>query len=621
MVKHFVITAFAVIFSTFLFSSPGISALKSTPKDGKIDPKNVYNPKEDADDLELPMPNSQKLILRAVAIPTSINVEKDKKNIELKYIKDRDFKMGLIEPRDGNELYEKQRDAYISAALRKSDLPREWQAKLKEGDDHAYYLIGKYELTNGQWDAVMGGQNTEQGNAKDSEQSNRPDLPKTSISWYDLQTFLQKYNEWLLKEHPEMVPAIDKNPAFLRLPTEEEWEFAAKNGSNDNSLDNARKDFYPEEGKGVLDYAVMGSENRTLGDPLPIGQRHPNKLKLYDMAGNAAEMVQGGFHYTVAEKGNIRLHGSEGGLVRKGGSFRDTDEKAVYPGAREELRVFSPKNGKDGKDGYIPFRTSDLGARLVLSSAMQPSDARKRKYTEENDALSSGTGLIINLEQKPEKKVRQTGNPEEIVIIDAQGDPLAELEKLYASTQSPMLKSNLSQYRELIRNYNEAYNRQQDSNLLSLVRNAAYKADSLTNIAFRCFELNDRFQTAKQQAGGKAPKEIEDQVNKQLRNHYRNLVTATNLYRQSMDEVLDFPKEAVDAKVSQLMREYSGDDVLNKNFRSNLNTFSSNLELARKGGSNKLSNPKLWEKVIPVKELSALVIKMDQQYNNSKKGK
>ncbi|MBQ7617737.1 MAG: hypothetical protein IJS50_02570, partial [Desulfovibrio sp.] len=133
-----------------------------------------FNPHPNQHDFELPMPGGLTMVLRAVAIPADSP------------LKDFKFEMGLNKVKEDRSFYEKPVEGYISSPISYMDLPPSWQKKLP-ADEKAggfyYYFLGKYEVSNAQWQAVMGG-----------ELAGDPSLPKTNISWYDMQAFLQKYN-------------------------------------------------------------------------------------------------------------------------------------------------------------------------------------------------------------------------------------------------------------------------------------------------------------------------------------------------------------------------------------------------------------------------------------------
>jgi len=121
----------------------------------------------------------------------------------------------------------------------------------------AFYL-GKCEVTQEQWQAVMGSNPSDFKSARN---------PVENVSWYDCQAFLRKVN----REHPQ---------ARLRLPTEAEWECACRAGSA------TRYCFGDDEARLGEHAWWMGNCGRTAH---PVGQKKPNAWGLYDMHGNVWE--------------------------------------------------------------------------------------------------------------------------------------------------------------------------------------------------------------------------------------------------------------------------------------------------------------------------------------------
>jgi formylglycine-generating enzyme required for sulfatase activity len=113
------------------------------------------------------------------------------------------------------------------------------------------FEIGRYEVTQAQWETLMG---------SNPSLHRGPDLPVESVTWEDVSRFLERLNRRGDGYH-------------YRLPTEAEWEYAARAGSG-----------APPN----LDAAVWYDANSE-GHIHPVGTRQPNAWGLYDMLGNAWE--------------------------------------------------------------------------------------------------------------------------------------------------------------------------------------------------------------------------------------------------------------------------------------------------------------------------------------------
>lgn len=120
------------------------------------------------------------------------------------------------------------------------------------------FKIAKYEVTQADWVEVMGFNPNELNDCKE--------CPVSQVSWIDIQDFLKKVND-----------KFDEN---YRLPTEEEWEFAARGGLNSNG--------YTYSGSNIATEVAWYAENSD-GTSQPVGLLKPNELGIYDMSGNIWE--------------------------------------------------------------------------------------------------------------------------------------------------------------------------------------------------------------------------------------------------------------------------------------------------------------------------------------------
>jgi formylglycine-generating enzyme required for sulfatase activity len=118
------------------------------------------------------------------------------------------------------------------------------------------FEISKYEVTQSQWELVMG---------SNPSYSRGADRPVEQVSWDEVQEFLRRLN-------------ARRDGYRYRLPTEAEWEYAARAGSTGPYA-------------GPLDQMAWYRPNSG-GQTHPVGQKQPNAWGLYDTHGNVGEWVQ-----------------------------------------------------------------------------------------------------------------------------------------------------------------------------------------------------------------------------------------------------------------------------------------------------------------------------------------
>jgi formylglycine-generating enzyme required for sulfatase activity/predicted Ser/Thr protein kinase len=168
------------------------------------------------------------------------------------------------------------------------------------------YWMGKCEVTQAQWERVVG------TNANAARQPKR-DLPVVQVSWEDCQEFLKKLNT--LADNQNSKPG---RGAF-RLPTEAEWEYACRAGS--------QAAFTLENAEATLDRVGWYGGNAG-GAAHAVGQKQANAWGLYDMQGNVWEWCQDWYEdYPGGDAKNPAGPAAGAERILRGGSWRNNSER------------------------------------------------------------------------------------------------------------------------------------------------------------------------------------------------------------------------------------------------------------------------------------------------------
>ena len=167
------------------------------------------------------------------------------------------------------------------------------------------FWIAKFEVTQAQWEKVMGN--------NPSDYKGLPNNPVEQVTWTDTQVFLEKLND------------MSDGTLHFRLPTEEEWEFAARSGGKYEKYAGGNS---PET------FHKLSKES------WPVGQMEPNGLGLYDMSGNVSEWTSNLYRKNYATntfeedpiKGKIRVY--------RGGSYTNKPRRKLTTFRKKSLETW-----------------------------------------------------------------------------------------------------------------------------------------------------------------------------------------------------------------------------------------------------------------------------------------
>ena len=181
------------------------------------------------------------------------------------------------------------------------------------------YYIGQTEVTQALWKAVM-------GSTPSYYQGDQ--LPVESVSWYDCQEFIMRLNS--------------KTGKQFRLPTEAEWEYAARGGQSGGTKYAGSNDIN----------SIAWYDNNATNEPHNVATKSPNSLGIYDMSGNVCEWCQDWYgDYSSSSQTNPKGPSNGYFRVNRGGSW-----SYDAGGCRVSFRGLNSPS-----DGYDNF-----GLRLVL---------------------------------------------------------------------------------------------------------------------------------------------------------------------------------------------------------------------------------------------------------------
>ena len=183
------------------------------------------------------------------------------------------------------------------------------------------YYMGKYEVTQALWEAVMG---------SNPSKYKGDNLPVEMVSWNDCQEFISKLNSMTGRK--------------FRLPTEAEWEYAARGGKKSRS--------YQYSGSSNISDVAWYDENCG-STTRAVGTKRPNELGIYDMSGNVWEWCHD-WYSSYSSLSQMNPIGAISGAcrVRRGGSW---DNSVWY--SRSSSRSYDTSD----------YSRINLGLRLALT--------------------------------------------------------------------------------------------------------------------------------------------------------------------------------------------------------------------------------------------------------------
>lgn len=477
----------------------GLVLVLVSPVWGDEPEQRLYNPKPADGDLVLPMPGGAEMVFRPVAVPGATFWGSLERVVQL--------------GDSGGGAFEGLQRTLVNGSFPNA-----------QGDGWLIWMA-KYELTKGQYAAVMGadalarvsGDPDDAGFSALEGRSLRQAraMPLAWVSHQAVEDFLRAYNAWLFDpaapERLDGLPKVDGVPGFVRLATEEEWEYAARGGI-DAVRDGSFDERLPFPARELNEHAwhLGNAKNR----PRPVGLRKPNRLGLHDLFGNVHEMTAGIFRPEIWQ-------GKPGGIPVRGASVSSPtgDVRSSY---RTELDAWA----WDPESGRMNLRrTFNIGVRLALGSNVVVSSAARtaleQEYAEYRRDLRRDTPVGKSLDNLVSQASSQLATVDQV---------LAQMLERYPSAQNQV--QAIQSYVDTAR---ERLDQAQRESARSQVQDAARNGTNLSVLVSKRTSLEAALASARKLL--ESSTRYQAQVDRVQRSLDENAGAATEQYKAYLEKV------------------------------------------------------------------------------------
>ncbi|SHO51350.1 SUMF1/EgtB/PvdO family nonheme iron enzyme [Desulfopila aestuarii] len=505
--KVFSVWCWATFLSILVTAGIGDNGLLVETALAEVPPQTVYNPKPAENDLILPMPGDAEMVFRRVPVPGKGFWGDQERIIQIG-----DAAGGIFE------------------GLQRTQI----SGSFPVGKENVWEIVlAKYELTRGQYTAVMG-MDALLAVSGDPEDQKLPTLkgralrdalmrPLTYVSYGDVLEFIRRYNQWLFDpEYPERIaamPRVDGAPGFMRLPAEDEWEYCARGGvasTQAGTFDNG----LPFPIAEAQEYAWhLGNAKHQLR---PVGLRKADVLGFHDLFGNAQEMTSGMFRPEIWQ-------GKPGGVAVRGGSV-STQPMDLRSAQRAELDVYAWNVDKNIIEERRSFNT---GLRLAIGSNVVVTSAQRTQIEQEYETYRADLRRTMPVGRTLDNLVAQA-----TVQLGSADTILARLMK-----DNPALNEPLMAVQATLDKAKERLELAQRESARSLAQDAARNGVNLSVYLSRLERLTATLKTAQELAA--------------VSSRYQEQVAAVEKSMQELEKAMGEQMRGYQEKVGSL-GEYEG---------------------------------------------------------------